>query len=49
LLALDFEENPQSQMAIAQAEQFVTEVLTKRVVTLDFILTRSQASCSAPT
>jgi lysozyme len=26
LLALDFEENPQSQMTIAQAEQFVTEV-----------------------
>ena len=26
LLALDFEENPSSQMTIAQAEQFVTEV-----------------------
>lgn len=26
LLALDFEENPSSQMSIAQAEQFVTEV-----------------------
>ena len=29
LLALDFEENPQSQMTIAQAEQFVTEVFTQ--------------------
>ena len=26
LLALDFEENPESQMTIAQAEQFVTEI-----------------------
>src|SRR6185503_15353251 len=26
LLALDFEQNPSSQMTIAQAEQFVTEV-----------------------
>jgi lysozyme len=29
LLALDFEENPSSQMTIAQAEQFVTEVFTQ--------------------
>ena len=29
LLALDFEENPQSQMTIAQAEQFVTEVFNQ--------------------
>ena len=29
LLALDFEENPQSQMTIAQAEQFVTEVFNE--------------------
>jgi lysozyme len=29
LLALDFEENPQSQMNIAQAEQFVTEVFNQ--------------------
>ena len=29
LLALDFEENPSSQMTIAQAEQFVTEVFNK--------------------
>ena len=29
LLALDFEENPESQMTIAQAEQFVTEVFDK--------------------
>ena len=29
LLALDFEENPASQMTIAQAEQFVTEVFTQ--------------------
>lgn len=29
LLALDFEENPQSQMTIAQAEDFVTEVFNK--------------------
>jgi lysozyme len=29
LLALDFEQNPQSQMTIAQAEQFVTEVFTQ--------------------
>lgn len=29
LLALDFEENPSSQMTIAQAEQFVTEIFNK--------------------
>lgn len=29
LLALDFEQNPQSQMTIAQAEQFVTEVFNQ--------------------
>lgn len=29
LLALDFEENPSSQMTIAQAEQFVTEVFNQ--------------------
>ena len=29
LLALDFEENPQSQMTIAQAEQFVAEVFNQ--------------------
>jgi lysozyme len=29
LLALDFEENPQSQMTITQAEQFVTEVFNQ--------------------
>jgi lysozyme len=29
LLALDFEENPNSQMTIAQAEQFVTEVFNQ--------------------
>jgi lysozyme len=29
LLALDFEENPSSQMTIAQAEQFVTEIYTQ--------------------
>ena len=29
LLALDFEENPHSQMTIAQAEQFVTEVFNQ--------------------
>src|ERR1044072_9174772 len=29
LLALDFEENPSSQMTIAQAEQFVTEIYNK--------------------
>jgi lysozyme len=29
LLALDFEENPTSQMTIAQAEQFVTEIFNK--------------------
>ena len=29
LLALDFEENPQSQMTIAQAEQFVTEIFNQ--------------------
>ena len=29
LLALDFEENPQSQMTIAQAEQFVTEIFSQ--------------------
>lgn len=29
LLALDFEENPQSQMTIEQAEQFVTEVFNQ--------------------
>jgi lysozyme len=29
LVALDFEENPQSQMTIAQAEQFVTEVFNQ--------------------
>lgn len=29
LLALDFEENPSSQMTIAQAEQFVTEIFNQ--------------------
>jgi lysozyme len=29
LLALDFEQNPDSQMTIAQAEQFVTEVFNQ--------------------
>src|SRR5262245_43301751 len=29
LLALDFEENPQSQMTIAQAEAFVTEIFNQ--------------------
>ena len=29
LLALDFEENPSSQMTIAQAEQFATEIFNK--------------------
>ena len=29
LLALDFEENPQSQMTITQAEQFVTEIFNQ--------------------
>ena len=29
LLALDFEENPPSQMTVAQAEQFVTEIFNQ--------------------
>lgn len=29
LLALDFEQNPQSQMTLAQAEQFVTEIFNQ--------------------